>query len=88
MDMKEIERSVREFVTENFILANGEIELQNDDSFLEKGLIDSMGVLELVDFIESRYSFAISDDDLLPENLDSINRITAFVARNLSEQSS
>lgn len=88
MDMKEIERSVREFVTENFILANGEIELQNDDSFLEKGLIDSMGVLELVDFIESSYSFAISDDDLLPENLDSINRITAFVARNLSEQSS
>ncbi len=80
--MKEIEQSVRAFITENFMVSGSESELKSTDSFLEKGLIDSMGVLEIVDFIEAQFSFSISDEDLLPENLDSIQLITAFVARN------
>ena len=80
--MKEIEQSVRAFITENFILGDSEPELNGSESFLERGLIDSMGVLEIVDFIEDEFGFSISDEDLLPENLDSIDLITSFVARN------
>jgi acyl carrier protein len=79
--MKEIEQSVRAFITENFMLSDSDLEISSTESFLEKGLIDSMGVLEIVDFIENEFGFSVSDEDLLPENLDSIQLITAFVTR-------
>jgi len=75
--MTDIERDVRGFITENFIL-DGE-HLSGDASLTSNGVIDSMGVLELVMFIEERYAFRVPDQDTVPENLDSVDRIVRYV---------
>ncbi len=59
--------------------------MSDDDSLLEKGIIDSTGVLELVGFIEENFHVAVKDDELLPENLDSVERLIAFVTRKAAE---
>ena len=78
--MKEVREKVREFVVENFLFGddNG---LEDDTSFLEDGIIDSTGVLELVEFLEDTFSIKVEDDELIPENLDSIANIQAFMAK-------
>ncbi|WP_233490222.1 acyl carrier protein [Thiocapsa marina] len=58
--------------------------LDNDDSFLDKGIIDSTGILELVTFLEQEFGIQIADEELLPENLDSIDRLVNFIHRKQS----
>jgi len=77
--MDEIEREVRAFIIENFLFGNEEDAPEPDDSFMETGLIDSTGVLEMVAFLEEKYEVEIADEDLTPENLDSIRRIATYV---------
>ena len=79
----QIENEIRKFITENFIL-DGEVTLSEEDSLLEKGIIDSTGVLELVAFIEETYQFKIKDEELVPENLDSIKNILQFIQNKLN----
>jgi acyl carrier protein len=77
--MKSIEQELRKFINDNFLFGQGGADLSADDSFLENGLIDSTGVLELVTFLEQTYSIAIDDRELVPENLDSIRNVVRFV---------
>jgi acyl carrier protein len=79
----QIENEIRKFIMENFIL-DGEVDLSEEDSLLEKGIIDSTGVLELVAFIEETYQFKIKDEELVPENLDSIKNILQFIQNKLN----
>lgn len=74
---------VRDFVIANYLLGkdNG---FSNDDSFLELGLIDSTGILELITHLESTYGIEVTDDELNPDNLDTVNRIAAFLTRKRS----
>jgi len=81
----QLENTIRKFIEENFIL-EGDNRLGEEDSLLEKGLIDSTGVLELVAFIEETYKFKIEDEELVPENLDSIKNICQFVEIKLSSK--
>jgi acyl carrier protein len=60
--------------------------LEDDTSFLEEGIIDSTGVLELVGFIEEDFSITVEDEELVPENLDSINNVTTYLERKLISQ--
>ena len=60
------------------------VQLGDDDSLLENGLIDSTGVLELVTKIEETYGFSVEDNELVPENLDSVSALTRFVERKLN----
>jgi acyl carrier protein len=78
-----IEDDVRRFITENFPLGGGGHELAGSDSLLEVGVIDSVGVLELIEHVESTYDLQIPDADVLPENLDSIDAIARYVVRRL-----
>ena len=78
-----IENEIRKFIEENFIL-EGEDHLGEEDSLLEKGIIDSTGVLELVAFLEETYQFKIKDEELVPENLDSIKNISQFIQTKLN----
>ena len=78
-----IETEIRKFIVENFIL-EGDDHLGDEDSLLEKGIIDSTGVLELVAFIEETYQFKIQDEELVPENLDSIINISKFIQNKLN----
>jgi len=67
-------------MVDNFLFGDGD-RLHDDTSFLESGIIDSTGILELVTFLEETYSIKIEDDELVPENLDSLNRIGVFLAK-------
>ena len=80
--MEEIKLKVRNFVVENFLFGNAN-GLADDTSFLEAGILDSTGVLEVVAFLEQQFDVRVDDDELTPENLDSIASIGAFVSRKL-----
>ena len=81
--MWNIEQELRQFVIDNFLFGQGNGHLKNDDSFLDKGIIDSTGVLELVAFLEEKYQIKIQDRELIPDNLDSINNLIRFVESKL-----
>jgi acyl carrier protein len=86
MQNTSIQHRVREFVVQNFLFGQGD--LAEDASFLETGIIDSTGVLELVGFIESNFAISVHDHDLVPANLDSVLSVTRFVERKLNAQES
>ena len=72
--------AIREFITTNFYVAD-DSSLTDDTSLLESGTVDSTGVLEIISFLEERFSIKVADAEMVPDNLDSISRIAAFVAR-------
>jgi acyl carrier protein len=78
-----IERAVREFLTENFPLSGDASELDREESLIGAGVIDSTGVLEVIGFVEETYGVQIADEEVLPENLDSIAAIGRFVSGKL-----
>jgi acyl carrier protein len=82
-----IQDDVREFVIDNFLFGQ-DGDLADDESFLEKGVIDSTGVLELVGFLETCFAISVEDEDLVPANLDSVGRVTSFVQRKLKDKGS
>ena len=71
-------KKIREFIVDNFLFGDGEL-LNDDTSFLEEGIIDSTGILELVMFLEETYNMKIEDDELIPENLDNLQNIARFI---------
>lgn len=81
--MNDLAGMLREFLRTNFLFG-GAWTLSDTDSFLEQGLIDSTGVLELVAFLEQRYALAIADEELVPENLDSIENLVHFLQSKLA----
>ena len=79
----EIKEQIRSFITSNFYVADPSA-LNDKDSLLERGVIDSTGVLEVIFFIEETFGVKVEDSEMLPENLDSIERIAGFVNRKKS----
>lgn len=75
------ENTILHFVQQNYLLGEGTGPLQRSDSFLEKGIIDSTGVLELISFLEEEFKVEIADEEILPANLDSIEKIDQFIQR-------
>jgi acyl carrier protein len=85
--MEKIKQQITEFITTNFLFDDS-IKLGQEDSLLETGVIDSTGVLELVAFIEETYGIKIDDEEIVPENLDSIINIAAYISQKLSQTAS
>ncbi len=79
--MADTVQEIRSFIFDNFLFDADDGVLLNDDSFLDKGIIDSTGVLELVEWLEETYAIGVNDEELLPANLDSVNQLAAFIAR-------
>jgi acyl carrier protein len=75
----ETERKVRKFIEDNFLFREDRLAIGDADSLLDAGLIDSTGVLELVAFLEGEFGLRMADADIVPENLDSIRTIVAYV---------
>ena len=71
----------KEYIVGNFMSSGGEKSLRDDASLLEEGIMDSTGVLDLVMFIEETFGIAVKDEELIPENLDSVDKLVAFVER-------
>lgn len=81
--MSAVEQEIRTFITDNFLMGREDI-LSNDDSFLEKGIFDSTGILELVSFLERTYNIQLEPEELIPENFDSVSSLARFLQRKLS----
>ena len=78
--MNDIESQVKTFIVENFMFGDGG-GLEEGTSFLDSGIIDSTGILELVTFLEEAFKIKIEDDELVPENLGSIAAIVGYLKR-------
>lgn len=76
---------VRQFILTNFYVPPGET-LEDSASLLDSGLVDSTGILEVISFIESHFGIKVADSEMLPENLDSVTRITRYVERKKAPQ--
>jgi acyl carrier protein len=75
-----VQAQVKRFIVDNFYVSDP-AELQDDTPLVSSGLVDSTGMLEVITFIESDLGVRVADQEMIPENLDSIARIAAFVAR-------
>jgi acyl carrier protein len=81
----DIKSQVRDFANKNFYVPEG-THIADDKSLLDQGVIDSTGVFELIGFIEDTFAVTVEDTETLPENLDSIDRIAAFIERKLASK--
>lgn len=81
----ETHATVREFIARNFYVPDQSV-LTDDASLLERGIIDSTGVLELIGFLEETFAIKVEDAEMIPDNLDSIGHIAAFVARKQEQK--
>lgn len=79
--------ALREFIVETFLFGD-DSSLKDDTSFMDAGVLDSMGILRVVDFIERTYGVKLKDGQFIPENLDSIERIARFLSQTLAKSSS
>jgi acyl carrier protein len=77
-------QQIRDFVVSNFLFGDASA-LQDDTSFLNSGIVDSTGILELVMFLETTYGIKVDPQEMLPENFDSVSRVVAFVTRKTGE---
>ena len=73
--------TIRRFIVETFLAGEDDPDFTNEDSFLETRIIDSTGVLELVEFVEDTWGISVEDADLVPENFDSVALVAAYVQR-------
>jgi acyl carrier protein len=80
----EISAAVRKFISDNFLFREGLEAIADDASFLDAGIIDSTGVLELVSYLEETWGIVVADEEMMPENFDSIRGIVAYLQRKRS----
>jgi len=78
--MADVKTTLRQFIIDNFLFGD-DSGLADDTSFLEEGIIDSTGMLELITFLEETFSIQLDDEELIPENLDSINNLVSFLSK-------
>ena len=86
--MEALIQELRTFVIDNFLFgdASGRFSFTNDDSFQERGIVDSTGILELVCHLQEKYGIELADDELVPDNLDSLTKVARFVQRKRQPQ--
>lgn len=86
-ELHAVQAEVRKFIVENFLFGRDDFQLSDHDSFLDKGVIDSVGMVELVAFLQQRFGVRIADGEFVPENLDSIGNIVRFLDTKRSVES-
>ena len=88
MSLIDILVSLRKFIKENF-LHKAEVEVVGDDDpLLDSGIVDSMGILQLVNFLESQFGIELADEEIVPENFETMTHIAAFVGTKLRDKAS
>lgn len=76
-----MKQQIRAFIAENFLFSPNGFDLSDDASFLDEGVVDSTGTLELVLFVEETFGIVVGDHEIEPENFDSVNKLAAYIAR-------
>ena len=79
MELSELKRDLRKFIVGNYLFGDDQYAFSDEESFLESGIIDSTGILELIEYVVKEYAISISDEEILPENLDSIQNLSSFI---------
>ncbi len=74
---------IRQFIIETFLFDADDAALDDDESLLDLGIVDSTGVLELVAFVEEEFGIEVKDEELVPENLDSISNLAAYIEKKV-----
>lgn len=77
----EIKKEIYNYIEENVLFDSVDSSISDDDSFMENGVIDSTGILELVSFIEEKFGFSVEDEDLVPDNFDSVNNLVDYIKK-------
>jgi len=77
----EIKNEIYSYLEENILFDSADSSISDDDSFMENGIIDSTGILELVSFIEEKFEFKVGDEDLVPDNFDSVNNLVDYIQK-------
>ena len=80
----DIKKKIKVFIKDNFLVGARLNTFNENDSFMKKGIIDSTGILELVSFVEVTFKIKVEDEELTPDNLDSLNKIAAFITRKIT----
>jgi len=83
--MKQHDNTIRSFIVDNFLFGD-ERRVAAETSFLESGIIDSTGMLELVGFLEERFGIRVEDEEFVPNNLDSLKNISTYITRKLNDK--
>lgn len=83
--MDETQKLLRTFILENYLFTDDQNAIKDDDSFLQLGIIDSTGILEVIFFLEEQFGIKVGDEEMVPQNLDSINNLTAFIAKRTGQ---
>lgn len=78
------ESLLRNFILENYLFTNDQSKLNNSDSFLDSGILDSMGIMELVFFLDENFSIKVESEEMMPDNLDSIDNLLEFIKAKLA----
>lgn len=80
-DLLEKKEKIRNFIIETFLFDTADATLDDDESLLDSGVVDSTGVLELVSYIEEEFGIEVKDEELVPENLDSLNKLASYIEK-------
>lgn len=80
----DIENSVKKFITENILYSFDGYPYSDEDSFLETGVIDSLGIMELVLFVGEEFNITIEDNEVVPQNFDSIQKISDYIRTKMN----
>jgi acyl carrier protein len=78
----DIETQIRSYISKNLLYSDNGFNYSDEVSFLEEGIVDSIGVLELVSFVEEKFNIPVRDQDVTPDNFDSVKRLAEFIRRN------
>jgi acyl carrier protein len=79
-----IETQIKDYIARNLLFSDNGFQYPDDVSFLDEGIVDSVGVMELVAFVEDKYKLMIDDMDVVPDNFDSVTKLAAFIRRKMS----
>ncbi len=87
LDMTSITPEIRDYIARNFLFSDKGFQYSDDASFLEEGIIDSLGIIELVAFVEKKFGISVADHELLPSNFDSVSKLSSFITSKLADGS-
>jgi acyl carrier protein len=76
-----VEQKIRDYILDNYLFTDDQSALTNEDSFLNKGIIDSTGIMEVIFFLEEEFGVQVKDEEMVPENLDSVKNIVSYIER-------
>jgi acyl carrier protein len=79
-----IEEQIKEFISSNLLFSNNGFPYEEEDSFLEKGIVDSIGIMELVSFIEENFKISVENSEITPMNFDSVARLAGYVRHKMN----